>query len=225
MALYDVRNETTLSTDASSYGLGAVLRQTQSDGSLRPIAYASRALTETEQHYAQIEKEALGMTWACERFQDYLLGTKFKAETDHKPLVSLLSSNPLDSVPVRVQRFKLRLMIFDFTISHVPGIKLNTADALSLSRAPVAEMEESDLSTVTNEYVHAIVNNLPASEERLRIIRKQQDKDPVCKQLKRYCVSGEVEWKGSLKSYFHVRAELTVAEGLLMRGSRMVIPS
>ena len=165
------------------------------------------------------------MMWACERFQDYLLGTKFKAETDHKPLVPLLSSNPLDSVPVRVQRFKLRLMRFDFTISHVPGKKLNTADALSLSRAPVAEMEESDLSTVTNEYVHAIVNNLPASEERLRIIRKQQDKDPVCKQLKRYCVSGEVEWKGSLKSYFHVRAELTVAEGLLMRGSRMVIPS
>ena len=84
---------------------------------------------------------------------------------------------------------------------------------------------KSDLSTVTNEYVHAIVNNLPASEERLRIIREQQDKDPVCKQLKRYCVSGEVEWKGPLKPYYHVRAELTVAEGLLMRGSRMVIPT
>lgn len=174
MALYDVRNETILSADASSYGLGAVLQQTQSDGSLRPIAYVSRALTKTEQRYAQIEKEALAVTWACERFQDYLLGTKFKAETDHKPLVPLLSSKPHDSVPVRVQRFRLRLMRFDFTISHVPGKELNTADALS--RAPVAEMEESDLSTVTNEYVHAIVNNLPASEECLRIIREQQDK-------------------------------------------------
>ena len=223
LALYDVRNETILSADASSYGLGAVLRQTQSDGSLRPIAYVSRALTETEQRYAQIEKEALAVTWACERFQDYLLGTKFKAETDHKPLVPLLSSKPLDSVPVRVQRFRLRLMRFDFTISRVLGKELNTADALS--RATVAEMEESDLSTVTNEYVHAIVNNLPASEERLRIIREQQDKDPVCKQLKRYCVSGEVEWKGSVKPYYHVRTELTVAEGLLMRGSRMVIPT
>ena len=155
------------------------------------------------------------MTWACERCQDYLLGTKFKAETDHKPLIPLLSSKPLDSVPVRVQQFRLHLMRFDFTISHVPGKELNTADALP--RAPIAEMEESDLSTVTNEYVHAIVNHLPASEEYLRITREQQDKDPVCKQLKRHCVSGEVKWKDSLKPYYHVRAELKVAEGLLMR--------
>ena len=66
---------------ASSYGLGAVIRQVQPDGSLRPIAYASRALTETEQRYAQIEKEALTTTWACERFQQYLLGKSFKIET------------------------------------------------------------------------------------------------------------------------------------------------
>ena len=105
----------------------------------------------------------------------------------------------------------------------MPGKELNTAD--TLSRAPVTEMEESDLSTVTSEYVHAIVDNLPASEKRLRIIREQQDKDPICKQLKSYCVDGEAQWKGPLKPYYHVRAELTVAEGLLMRGNRMVIPT
>ena len=86
-------------------------------------------------------------------------------------------------------------------------------------------MEESDLSTVTSEYVHTIVDNLPASEKRLRIIQEQQDKDPICKQLKSYCVDGEAEWKGPLKPYYHVRAELTVAEGLFMRGNRMVIPT
>ena len=105
LALYDARNHAILSADTPSYGLGAVLRQTQPDGSLRPIAYVSRALTETEQRYAQIEKEALAVTWACERFQGYLLGKKFKAEMDHKPLVPLLSTKPLDSVPVGVQPF------------------------------------------------------------------------------------------------------------------------
>ena len=95
LALYDTSHETVLSADASLYGLGAVLRQKQPDGSLRPIAYVSRALT---------EKEALAVTWACEKFQEYLLGTSFKVDTDHKlPLVPLLSSKALDMVPVRVQ--------------------------------------------------------------------------------------------------------------------------
>ena len=56
-----------------------------------------------EQGYAQIEKEALAMTWACEQFQDYLIGTQFSVETDYKPLVPLLSSKALNAVPVRLQ--------------------------------------------------------------------------------------------------------------------------
>ena len=111
LALYNVEYEMILSADASSYGLRALLRQQQPDGTLRSIAYVLRALTETEQRYAQNEKEALAVTWACERKQGYLIGTRFKAETDHKPLVPLLSSKALDSVPVRVQRFRLRLSI------------------------------------------------------------------------------------------------------------------
>ena len=71
LALYDASHATVLSADASSYSLGAVLIQKQPDGSL---TYTSRVLT---QRYAQIEKEALAVTWACKKFQDYLLGTSF----------------------------------------------------------------------------------------------------------------------------------------------------
>ena len=67
------------------------------------MAYISRALTTTEQRYAQIEKEALAITWACERFQDYLIGIHFNIETDHKPLVPLLSTKSLDEMPLRIQ--------------------------------------------------------------------------------------------------------------------------
>ena len=91
LALYDPNRETTVSADASSYGLGAVLRQ-RTNGTLRPVAYASRAMTPTEQRFSQIEKEALATTWSLERFTDYLYGMSFHVETDHKPLVSLLSS-------------------------------------------------------------------------------------------------------------------------------------
>ena len=103
-----------LSADASSYGLGAVLRQVQPCGSIKPIAYVSRALTPMEQRYAQIDKEALAAAWACEGFQDYLIGMTFTIQTDHKPLVLLLSSKPLDTVPIRVQSFRLRLMRFHY---------------------------------------------------------------------------------------------------------------
>ena len=85
------------------------------------MAYISRALTETEQRYAQIEKEALAITWACERFQDYLIGIHFHVETDHQPLVPLLSTKSLDEMPLRVQRFRLRLMRFQYSILHVAG--------------------------------------------------------------------------------------------------------
>ena len=118
LAIYNPEKQTIVAADASSYGLGAVLSQIQSDGTSRAVAYASRSLTSTEVKYAQIEKESLAITYACERFSDYLIGKPFHIFTDHKPLVSLLGSKPLDSLPPRVQRFRMRLMRFTYTISH-----------------------------------------------------------------------------------------------------------
>ena len=88
LALYDQKRPTRISADASSFGLGAVLMQQYPNNQWRPVAYASRAMTPTEQRYAQVEKEALAITWGCERFLQYLLGLPFEIETDHKPLVS-----------------------------------------------------------------------------------------------------------------------------------------
>ena len=81
LALFDPNLNTVVSSDASSFGLGAVLLQIQTDGFRRPVAYISRAMT--EQRYAQIEKEALALTWAYERFSDYLIGMVFHCEIDH----------------------------------------------------------------------------------------------------------------------------------------------
>ena len=92
-------------------------------------------MSPTEQRYAQIEKKVLGITWASERFADYLIGLEFHIETDRKPLVPLLSTRNLEDLPARVQRFRVRMMRFTCSVSHVPGKALYTAD--TLSRAPL----------------------------------------------------------------------------------------
>lgn len=66
--LYNPNLETTVSANASHM---ALVLQTQANGEKRPVTYMSRSMTPTESRYAQIEKEALAMMWACERY--YLL--------------------------------------------------------------------------------------------------------------------------------------------------------
>ena len=83
---YDVNKEVSLECDSSEVGLGAVIKQGG-----HPIAYASRALTKTEQNYAQIEKKYLVIVFAAERFEQYILGKeKVKVFSDHKPLETIL---------------------------------------------------------------------------------------------------------------------------------------
>lgn len=228
LAHYDARRQTTLSTDASSYGLGAVLLQKQDDEQWRPVAYASRAMSPTEQRYAQIEKEALGITWASERFADYLIGLKFHIETDHKPLVPLLSTKNLEDLPARVLRFRMRMMRFSYTISHVPGKSLCTADALS--RAPLTRPlnhEEKKLEADVKAFVDSIVKYLPATESRLEELRSQQQQDEVTRQLMTYCTEGwpdRFHLPGPLKPYWPEKDDLNIQQGLLMKGNRIVIP-
>jgi len=78
-------------------------------------------MTETKGRYAQVEKEALAVTWACEKFATYILGKKIVIETDHRPPVSILGEKKLDKLPPRILRFYLRMSRFDYSIIHVPG--------------------------------------------------------------------------------------------------------
>ena len=82
LAHYDVTADTKISADASSYRLGAVLLQYHSD-TWKPVAFASRLLTDTECRYAQIKKEALALTWTCEKFSEYVNRSNWKQTTSH----------------------------------------------------------------------------------------------------------------------------------------------
>ena len=77
LALYNPKAKTKVSADASSFVLEAVLLQQDGRG-WHPVALASRAMTEVEQRYTQIEKEALVTVWTCEKFAAYLIGGNFQ---------------------------------------------------------------------------------------------------------------------------------------------------
>ncbi|XP_014676649.1 PREDICTED: uncharacterized protein K02A2.6-like [Priapulus caudatus] len=225
LALYDPSRETKVTSDASLYGLGSVI--TQRDGrEWRPVAYASRSLSPTEQRYAQIDKEALAIVWACEKFREYLIGIKFLVETDHKPLISLLSSKDMEQLPPRIQRFRMRLMRYSYDIVHVPGKELYTADALS--RAPAYPPTQSDgtLEQETDAFVRMITESIPATDKRLENIRDHQQEDDVCREVIQYVEEGWPDrncLKGLAKQYWPHRMELTVVDNLLC-GTRIVIP-
>ena len=127
-------------------------------------------MTDTERRFAQIEKEALAVTWACEKFADFVLGCHFEIETDHKLLVPLLSMKHLDKLLPRVLRFRLRLARFDYEISHVPGKYLYMADALSRSPLPITG--DSSTQSEMETFIEAVTSTLPATVPRLEAYRK-----------------------------------------------------
>ncbi|KAI2645074.1 Retrovirus-related Pol polyprotein [Labeo rohita] len=154
LTLYDADKPIKVSADASSYGLGAVLLQQESDD-WRPFAYASWSLTPVEQRYVQVEKETLGLT---------------------------LGGQELDALPPCIQCFQVRSMRNSYKISHVPRKSFWTADTLSC--APLTAVKENmdeELMESTNIYVDNVMEHLPASLSFLDNLRELLKLDSVFK--------------------------------------------
>ena len=138
-----------LETDASLKGLGAVLSQKGKDGEVRVIAYASRSLQPSERSmrdYSSAKIELMALKWSvCEKFKDYLLGSKFTVFTDNNPLVYVKTSK-LGAAQIR---WLSKLALYDFDIVYRTGRSNLVADALS--HRPEAEGENHNQACSNND--------------------------------------------------------------------------
>lgn len=222
LAHYDPQLPIVLAGDASAYGLGAVISHRLPDGSERPVAFASRTLTSSEQNYPQVEREALSLVFGIKHFHQYLYGRQFILLTDHKPLTTILG--PKQSVPplaaARMQRWALMLSAYSYTIQFRPTESHANADMLS--RLPLAAESTVGNPVDTSVFNMKQIETLPvhASE-----VAEATRKDPILSKVMGFMKQG---WPHkvpeTLLPYWRKQNELTMEASCILWGVRVVIP-
>jgi hypothetical protein len=185
----------------------------------KPVTFVSRSLSDVERRYAQIEKEMLALVYGLEKNHQFTFGRKVRAITDHKPLVAIVSK-PLSRAPKRLQALILRTQQYDYSLEYRPGKAIPIVDCLS--RAPLEGQPDEPTLQVSN------INLCPINTHRLAEIRDATERDDALKALRTVITSGWPDSKAELPPnvavYFSYRDELSLQDGIILRGERVVIP-
>lgn len=217
LGYFDKEARTIVIADASPVGLGAVLVQEQGGGH-RVISYASRSLSNTERRYSQTGKEALAIVWACERYHAYLYGSDFELVTDHKPLECIFS--PKSKTCARIERWLLRMQPYTFTVRYIPGPK-NIADSLSRLLRPESVPNQDNEA---DEYIKFVAREATPVAMTTKEIERESEHDPELKAVRGCILTGN--WNTcEYKEYLPARKELSAIGQLVLRGTRIVVPS
>ncbi|CAB3998121.1 uncharacterized protein K02A2.6-like, partial [Paramuricea clavata] len=208
MAYFDQTKETELITDASPFGLSAILTQKVPGSDQRNVvAYISRSLSDVERRYCQTEREALAIVWAIERLHIYLYGGHFTLITDCKP-VELILNNPQSRPPARIERWNLRLQDYDFNVRYTKGLD-NPSDFLSRHLPVNNTTDDRQFQTMADNYVCFLAQHAVPRAMTLPEIQQATMADSTLQILSNL-----------------ITTELTLNEhdGIILRGSRIVLP-
>lgn len=219
LKVFSANDEIIIQCDSSKDGLGSCLIQKG-----QPVSFVSRSLTNSEKNYAQIEKELLAIVFSFEKYHNFVYGRKVTVQSDHKPLMAIVKK-PLHKISSRMQRMILKLLKYDFEINYVPGNQMFLAD--TLSRAfPVNETIKDDPEML--DVVHSISKYLPMSERRLAQFKKETELDSDLQMVMKYIKEG---WPkcykkvdSSVKTYYKVKNDLHINNGLLFINEKIVVP-
>lgn len=221
-----------IAADASQHGIGGVIYHLD-NGSLKAFYHVSKKLSQTEQRYSQIEKEALSVVFSLQKFHKYVWGIKFTLHTDHRPLLSIFGSNK--GVPQhtanRLQRWALIVRGYDFDIQYTRTTDFGHADVLSRLIADYPRPDEDFIIA----RIEQVIEERRISHIERRIPIKFQDIaaatkiDAVLVQVKEFIING---WPPEAKQvqdervrkFFQFRESLSTLGECLVYLDRTIIP-
>ena len=172
--------------------------------------------------YVAIEIESLAVAWAVEKFHHFLYRFHFVLETDQKLLEAILSRNLNQATP-QLQCILIRTLPYSFTVRYIPGPKNLLADCLSRLG------NKEDTIKLPKLHVYQISHQLLARSNSLQEIRQATKADNELALLKHTIIMG---WPNNIKEipqvlhpYWTFHEELTIENGLILKGTRIVIPN
>jgi hypothetical protein len=163
-----------VATDASDVGIGAVLYQIDTDGTILHNGFMARALSKSERNYQITKKELLAIIFALNKFHQHLWGRHFTLYTDHKALVYIHSQRDLNAMMVK---WFDTLLDYNFDVVHLPGMDNVLPDALSRLFPSVKELGEGNDGKERARVDYAATKDKEIREDKQRIsraIRKAQ---------------------------------------------------
>ena len=201
-----------------------MLSHVDHDGQEHPISFTSRSLSSSEKNYLQVEKEALSLTHGIRKFCNYIYGRQFTLVTDHHPLTALFG--PKNGVPAlaagRLQRCELYLSSYNYTIEFRPTKAHANVDGLSRLPLPANTDGEWTCLSEVSLYNVSQINTVSVSVVDLC---KATQSDPLLSKVYYYLQRG---WPktcpDSLKPFWSCRTELSIEEGCILWGIRVLVP-